>query len=170
MPSLSAVFPWFRRATRPAPSAAPSEAPAGRARPDAGALARERVRQAHQVRLVSAEEEGHGVHRLPPGVYGFTYAPGLADAPLFRKQSYGSFELHVLADGTPAIVGFTTAEQAASLESGEEFELTLFPDRRDEAPVIVTVPYGRIAVYREVSQFTARYGGLKIGIGRAGRG
>jgi hypothetical protein len=163
MPSLSAAFPWFRRSKRPSGSPAASMPRTDTAQP--GAAARERVRQAHNVRLVTEQEEGHAVHRLPPGVYGFTYAPGLEDAPLFRKQTYGSFELHILADGTPAIVGFASAEHAAGLEAGREFELVLFPDPRDEAPVIVTVPYGRIAVYREISQHTARQGGLRIRVG-----
>lgn len=164
MPSLRAVWPWFRWRNRSASKRAVPDAQ----RPSTeipGAADREGLRQAHGVRLVSEQEEGQAVYRLPPGVYGFTYAPGLADAPLFRKKSYGSFELHVLADGTPAIVGFATAEHAAALTAGRESELTLFPDPRDEAALIVTVPYRRITVCREVSQHTARQGGLRIRVG-----
>ena len=47
----------------------------------------EQLRAAHGVRLVTETEEGTGVDRLPGGVYGFTYSPGLPNAPLFAVQT-----------------------------------------------------------------------------------
>ena len=48
----------------------------------------ELLRTAHQVRLVSAEEEGTSLSGLPGGVYGFSYSPGLPGAPLFAIRSH----------------------------------------------------------------------------------
>ena len=59
---------------------------------------RKRLRKAHQVRLVTAAEEGTGVNALPGGVYGFTYSPGLDNAPLFAMRRYRSYETHKLAE------------------------------------------------------------------------
>jgi hypothetical protein len=52
----------------------------------------EALRMAHQVRLVNSEEEGTGVNGLVGGVYGFTYSPGLVNAPLFAMRRYRSYE------------------------------------------------------------------------------
>ena len=56
------------------------------------------LREAHRVRLVTSEEEGSGLNRLPPGVYGFTYSPGIDEAPIFAKRSFRSYEAHKLAE------------------------------------------------------------------------
>jgi len=40
-------------------------------------LAAVALRALHQVRSLTEAEEGNGIHRLPGGVYGSTYAPGL---------------------------------------------------------------------------------------------
>ena len=48
------------------------------------------IRDAHGVRLVSEAEEGTGVNALPGGVYGYTYSPGLTNAPLFMTRRYRS--------------------------------------------------------------------------------
>ena len=51
----------------------------------------ELLRVAHQVRLVSEHEEGTGVNALPGGVFGFTYSPGLPNAPLFAVRRYRTY-------------------------------------------------------------------------------
>ena len=56
--------------------------------------AQEALRGANKVRLVTEAEEGTGVNALPAGVYGFTYSPGPASAPLFAVRRYRSFEIH----------------------------------------------------------------------------
>ncbi|HEV2689415.1 MAG TPA: hypothetical protein VGV35_12705, partial [Bryobacteraceae bacterium] len=63
-------------------------------------LTHETLRARHQVRPLRPEEEGFAVERLAPGVYGFTYAPGQDEVPIFAHASYHSFEIHKLADQT----------------------------------------------------------------------
>ena len=72
-------------------------------------VAQETLRQTHQVRLVSAAEEGSGVNALPGGVYGFTYSPALPNAPLFATRRYRSYETHKLASGEVLVIGFASA-------------------------------------------------------------
>ena len=59
----------------------------------------EALRAAHGVRLVSGGEEGTGLNALPGGLYGFTYSPGLASAPLFAPGGQ-STQMIVGADAT----------------------------------------------------------------------
>ena len=56
----------------------------------------EQLRETHGVRVVADTEEGTGVDKLPGGVYGFTYSPGLLNAPLFAVRRYRSYEIHKL--------------------------------------------------------------------------
>src|ERR671912_127518 len=58
------------------------------------------LRGTNQVRLVTEAQEGTGVNALPAGVYGFTYSPGLASAPLFAVRRYRSYEIHKRARET----------------------------------------------------------------------
>src|SRR5215207_5571370 len=75
------------------------------------------LRSAHQVRIVTDAEEGTGVNALPGGMYGFTYSPGLPNAPLFAVRRYRSFETHKLASGEVFIIGFVTREVAGQMTS-----------------------------------------------------
>jgi hypothetical protein len=105
--------------------------------------ARQRFRAEHKVRLVSPQEDGRGFSSLPTGVYGFSYAPA-TETPLFVRHSFHSFEVHKLADGTGAIIGFCTAADAAKLrEKAERFDITLYPDVWQQAtePVAVPIPW-----------------------------
>src|SRR6476659_4910464 len=77
----------------------------------------ELLREAHQVRVVSEEEEGNVVDALAGGVYGFTYSPGLPNAPLFAIRRYRSYETHKLANGEVCIIGFVDLDTAAVLQS-----------------------------------------------------
>ena len=108
-------------------------------------------RKKHQVRLVTEEEEGFGVHRLPNGVYGYTFAPGLDKAPLFRAHKYQSFEAHKLADGTVVLIGFVTSEAAKRIETFEPAKLRLRPEPGEDAVVAVAVPLWRIQRHKEYS-------------------
>ena len=65
----------------------------------------ESLRVAHGVQLVGDAEEGHGVNALPGARYGFTYSPGLPNAPLFAVRRYRSYEIHKLPGGDTFIVG-----------------------------------------------------------------
>src|SRR5687767_15466707 len=77
----------------------------------------EEIRASHRVRLVSEREEGTSVNALPPGVYGFTYSPGLPNAPLFAVRRYRGYETHKLPNGEIFIIGFATSDGAAQLSS-----------------------------------------------------
>src|SRR5215208_5544081 len=80
----------------------------------------ELLREAHQVRLVSEEEEGNGVNALAGGVYGFTYSPGLPNAPLFALRRYRSYETHRLPSGDVFVIGFAKSEAARELSTASQ--------------------------------------------------
>ena len=110
----------------------------------------EALRSAHQVRLVSDAEEGNGVNVLPGGVYGFTYSPGLANAPLFAVRRYRSYETHKLPSGEVFIVGFADADVARTLSTAtQEMTLPIHPQPEGEYTALVTIPYSRIRHHRQ---------------------
>ena len=110
----------------------------------------ELLREAHQVRLVSEPEEGNGVNALPGGVYGFTYSPGLPNAPLFAVRRYRSYETHKLPSGDVFVIGFAKADAARELSiSTEEMTLQICPMPEGEHAILVTIPYSRIRHHRQ---------------------
>ena len=110
----------------------------------------EALRAVHQVRVVSQAEEGTGVNMLPNGTYGFTYSPGLPNAPLFAVRRFRSFETHKLASGDIFIVGFVTPESSAALSSTlTDVTIQLQPEPEGPANVLVTIPYSRIRQHRQ---------------------
>lgn len=105
------------------------------------AAAIESLREQHRVVPLAPEQEGFAAHRLPAGVYGFAYAPGQSEVPLFAKKSYHSFELHKAADGNDYLIGYVTAPEAADLEARKEgAAITLYPDPWEQAQRLVNVP------------------------------
>jgi hypothetical protein len=111
--------------------------------------AQESLRGTNQVRLVSDAEEGTGVNALPVGVYGFTYSPGLASAPLFAIRRYRSFEIHKLA-GETVVVGFATADDAGRIErQNEEVTVRIQPQPEDGRETLVQIPYSRMKHHRQ---------------------
>jgi hypothetical protein len=123
----------------------------------AGEAEREALRAQNGVRLVTEEEEGFGLERLPPGVYGFTYSPGIANSPLFRKRIYHSLEVHKLPDSSVALIGFLPEKTAAKVEAGEEaLDIRLFPEPDSEASQAVSIPLARV---KKVSEFSMREAG-----------
>jgi hypothetical protein len=112
----------------------------------------ELLREAHQVRIVSDDEEGNGVSALPGGVYGFTYSPGLHNAPLFAVRRYRSYETHKLPGGDVFIVGFAKADVARELSTAsQEMTLQLHPQPEGEYQTLMTIPYSRIRHHRQYS-------------------
>jgi hypothetical protein len=110
----------------------------------------ESLRLAHQVRLVSTDEEGNGVNALPGGVFGFTYSPGLPNAPLFAVRRYRSYETHKLPGGDVFIIGFARADAARELSTAtKETTLQIHPQPEDGFEVLVTIPYSRIRQHRQ---------------------
>jgi hypothetical protein len=110
----------------------------------------ELLRVAHQVRIVSPEEEGTSVVSLKGGVYGFTYSPGLPGAPLFAVRRYRSYETHKLPSGDVFVIGFAKADVARALSTAsEEMTLQIHPQPEAEYETLVTIPYSRIRHHRQ---------------------
>src|ERR1043165_5596405 len=84
----------------------------------------EALREAHQVRVVADAEEGTGVDGLPGGVFGFTYSPGLHNAPLFAVPRYRSYEIHKLPSGEIFLIGYATRDAARQLSIASQ-EITV---------------------------------------------
>jgi hypothetical protein len=117
-------------------------------------LDQETLRTTHKVRIVSPDEEGTGVNALPGGVYGFTYSPGLPNAPLFAERRFRSYETHKLANGEVYIIGFADVETAAVLASTgltpkREQTIQVQPEPDEQANVLVKIPYPRIGHHRQ---------------------
>jgi hypothetical protein len=109
------------------------------------------LRAEHLVRLVEPHEEGSAAADLPGGVYGFTGSAGLA-APLFAARRYRNFEIHHLANGDVAIVGFVTEADAERLRTSHTpIDLTIYPDVEGDATEIASISYARIAQHRQYS-------------------
>lgn len=107
------------------------------------------LRNSGGVRLVSDQEEGAGVNILPDGVYGYTYSPGLPNAPLFATRRYRSYEVHKIG-GEVFIVGFVTADAARDLSSApQDVTVQLHPEPSDEVSTLVKIPYSRIHTHRQ---------------------
>jgi hypothetical protein len=108
------------------------------------------LRQEHQVRLVTVDEEGLGVNALPSGVFGFTYSPALPNAPLFATRRYRSYETHKAANGEVHVIGFATADDAGRLSSSiEDVTIRIQPQAEDGCRTVVTIPYSRIRHHRQ---------------------
>jgi hypothetical protein len=111
--------------------------------------AQDTLRATNQVRLVTEAEEGTGVNALPAGVYGFTYSPGLASAPLFAVRRYRTYEIHKRTSET-LVAGFATADDAAKLASNsEEITIRIQPQPEDGRETLVQIPYSRIKHHRQ---------------------
>ena len=110
----------------------------------------EAVRVSHGVRVVSDGEEGTGVNALPGGVYGYTYSPGLPNAPLFAVRRYRSYETHKLANGDVFVIAYADAETARQIEtSAGDVTVRVHPEPQESAGVLVQIPYARIRQHRQ---------------------
>lgn len=110
------------------------------------------LRRKHGVRLVNGKEDGTGLHRLPNGVYGYTYSPGLPTAPLFAKSGAHMFEVHKALDGSVVLVGYVMREAAGlSRQAASEYGLSLYPGKRGGADELAAVPMSRVIRLRQQS-------------------
>ena len=110
----------------------------------------EALRVTHQVRTVEEPQEGTGVNALPGGVYGFTYSPGLLNAPLFAVRRYRSYEIHKLPSGDVFVIGYAKADVARRLStSSEELTIQIHPQAEQDFDTLVTIPYSRIRRHRQ---------------------
>jgi hypothetical protein len=109
----------------------------------------ERLRSDRGLRLIHASEEGFNVYDLPGGVYGFTYAPGLREVPMYAKRPYHSFEIQRLASGEIHTLGFVTAQEQAAMNGKEAAQAMLYPDPWNESTVLVSLPDTRLQPARK---------------------
>jgi hypothetical protein len=110
----------------------------------------EQVRVSHGVRLVRDGEEGTGVNALPGGVYGYTYSPGLANAPLFAARRFRSYETHKLANGDIFVIAYAEADTARQIVNAPaDTTVRVHAEPRDDAAVLVQIPYARIRQHRQ---------------------
>ena len=114
-------------------------------------LDQETLRVADGVRIVTTDEEGTGINALPNGVYGFTYAPALVNAPVWSVRRYRSYETHKLADGEVYIIAFADAATAAQIASAGEQVIHVQPSPEGTANLLVKIPYSRISHHKQVS-------------------
>lgn len=110
----------------------------------------EHLRAEHGVRLVTGAEEGTGVNALPGGVYGFTYSPGLLNAPLFATRRYRSYEIHKRADGEAFVIAYADADTAGQIASASsDVNVRVHPEPDSNATMLVKIPYFRIGRHRQ---------------------
>jgi hypothetical protein len=110
----------------------------------------EAVRDLHQVRPLAGSEEGNAISALPPGVYGYTFAPSQDEVPVFSKKSYHSFEVHKASDGTEYLIGFVSPAEGRDIHSGRQgASIRMFPEPRENAPSLVSVPFSQMGASRK---------------------
>lgn len=106
---------------------------------------RQALRDRLKLRLVTPEENGMPVDRLPEGVYGFTTSPSSDELPLFNKPIYQCTEIQKLKGGEVIFLGYLTKKEAEALESGAEpMAVDLYPEPYGEATVLVSIPDSRV--------------------------
>jgi hypothetical protein len=105
----------------------------------------EGLRMRHELRPLTAEEEGFATNHLPNGVYGFTCAPSEELVPLFAKKTWHSFEVHKLPDGSEHLIGFVTPQEADAIRKGLPGHVELFPDPWEQSSELVSIPRSRMA-------------------------
>ncbi|MSO82333.1 MAG: hypothetical protein EXQ53_03415 [Acidobacteria bacterium] len=110
------------------------------------------IRAAHGVRLVSDREEGTGVNALPGGVYGYTYSPGLANAPIFATRRYRSYETHRLPSGEVFVIAYADERAAQEIASATaDVTVQVHPEPSPDASSLVKISYSRIRRHRQIS-------------------
>ena len=130
---------------------------------DAEESQREALRTLHQVRPLTAEEEGTGVDRLPRGVWGYTHSPAVENSPLFRRKLFYNFEVHKASDGEVYLIGFLRPDTAALVETNPQaLDILLFPVPQDDAVTPVSILVSRLVRHKEQSFRDAKGLELKL--------
>ena len=105
----------------------------------------EQLRSERSLRALTADEEGTDIYRLPDGVFGFTYAPGLKEVPVFSKRHYGGFEVHRQPGGKIHLVGFVTVDEKAAISSSKRaVQVVIFPASWEQSTELVSVVDARL--------------------------
>jgi hypothetical protein len=88
----------------------------------------EKLRADRGLRPLNKDEEGWNLYDLKGGVFGFTYAPGLKEVPVYSKQHYHGFEVHKLKTGEVHLIGFVSpADKAAVSAPTGTVQTAIFP-------------------------------------------
>ena len=105
----------------------------------ADTVEQEQLRTAHGVRPVVGTEEGTGRQSIAGWrIYGFTYSPGLPNAPLFAVRRYRSYEIHKLSTGEAFVIAFADADTARQIASAvSDVNVRVHSDATDAAAVLV---------------------------------
>lgn len=105
----------------------------------------EQLRLERRLRPLTKEEEGTDVYKLPDGVFGFTYAPGLKEVPVFSKRHYGGFEVHRVSPGKIHLVGFVTPAEKAQIGSAPQaVQVVIFPASWKDSTEMISVVDSRL--------------------------
>lgn len=105
----------------------------------------EQLRSERQLRPPTKEEEGTSIFHLKDGLFGFTYAPGLKEIPIFAKQHYHGFEIHRLTSGEVHVLGFVTPEEKLKLTGTKEtVQAVLFPEPWEKSTELVSLAETRL--------------------------
>ena len=124
----------------------------------------EELRAKNKVKVLTEEESGTGIDRLPSGVYGFTYSPLSDNFPLFKERDMRCYEAHKLPDGSALLLGFITQGESMQFEAGREsVTIHLFAEPTGEASLFVAVPTARVQSHTEHSQRGDK--GLEVQVG-----
>jgi len=106
---------------------------------------RQALRDRLKLRLVTPEENGMPVDRLPEGVYGFTTSPSSDELPLFTSPVFRCTEIHKPVGGPIHFLGYVSTKEAETFEAGiEPMALELYPEPYEEATVLVSIPDSRV--------------------------
>ena len=81
-------------------------------------------------------------------MFGFTYSPGLPNAPLFAVRRYRSYETHKLPSGDVFVIGFASPTWRASSTAGQAMTLQIHPQPEGDFQTLVTIAYSRIRHHR----------------------
>ena len=105
----------------------------------------EQLRSQRQLRTLTKEEEGSDIYKLPNGVWGFSYAPGLKEVPIYSKGHYHGFEIHRLSNGEVHVIGFVTPEEKAQWSSSKvAVKAAIYPERWEASTELVSVVDSRL--------------------------
>lgn len=124
----------------------------------------EDLRKQHNLRPITAEEDGDAIAKLPNGIYGFTSSPGLPDTPVYGKRIYQGFEMHKRGDGSMHLLGFLSPRDAALLRAGKQFvDIQLYPEPWEQATEPASVDLNHVIPSRKgASRSNGNY--LRLGM------
>ena len=106
---------------------------------------RSQLRAPFNLRLISDNENGAPIERLPEGIFGFTTSPATDEMPIFMKPIFRCFEIHKRKGGEVCWVGYVTEKEYQDFQSGEEpMTLDLYPEAYEQSNKLVLIPSSRV--------------------------